>query len=161
MDHALGRSRGGFGTKVHLLVDGNGVPMAALLTPGQAHESRHFERLMDAVAIRRPNGQLRRRPERLAGDKAYDVPRIRHWLRQHGIQAVIPPKQCQGKRKPGRPVTYNKRAYCQRNLVERCIGWLKNCRSFATRYDKLAVNYLTMVRLAFIRRYLRILAPAS
>jgi transposase len=137
------------------------VPLTALLTAGQAHESPYCEQLLDQVAIRRPTGHCRRRPQRLAGDKAYDVRRIRLWLRQHGIQAVIPPKQLQGKRRPGRPITYDKAAYRQRNVVERCIGWLKGCRSLATRFDKLAVNYLTMVHLAFIQRYLRILAPVS
>jgi len=142
-----------------LLCDGNGIPLAALLTAGQAHEAPHFEPLLTSVAIRRSSGQVRRRPQRLAGDKAYHARHIRQWLRQHGIQAVIPPKQDKGKRRPGRPVTYNKAAYRQRNGIERCIGWLKQRRSFATRFEKLAVNYLTMVQLAFIQRYLRILAP--
>ena len=160
-DHALGRSRGGFGTKIHLLCDGNGIPLAALLTGGQAHEAPHFEHLLESVAIRRPSGHSRRRPQQLAGDKAYHAGHIRQWLRQHGIRAVIPPKQYQGKRRPGRPVTYDKAAYRQRNVIERCIGWLKERRSLATRFEKLAVNYMTLVQLAFIQRYLRILAPTS
>lgn len=159
-DHALGRSRGGFGTKLHLLCDGNGIPLAALLTPGQAHEAPHFERLLESIAIRRASGHMRRRPHSLAGDKAYHAQHIRQWLRQHGIRAVIPPKQYKGKRHPGRPVTYDKAAYRQRNFIERCIGWLKERRSLATRFEKLAINYMTMVQLAFIQRYLRILAPA-
>jgi transposase len=158
-DHALGRSRGGFGTKLHLLCDG--IPLAALLTAGQAHEAPHFERLLELVAIRRPSGHTRRRPHSLAGDKAYHAQHIRQWLRQHGIRAVIPPKQYPGKRHPGRPVTYDRVAYRQRNVIERCIGWLKERRSLATRFEKLAVNYMTMVQLAFIQRYLCILAPAS
>ncbi len=116
---------------------------------------------MQKVAIRQPSGQLRRRPERLAADKAYDVKRIRLWLRRHGIQTVIPPKRRRGKVKPGRPVAYDKAAYRNRNVVERCVGWLKEARSLATRFDKLACNFLSMVHLAFIRRYLRILAPYS
>jgi transposase len=157
-DHALGRSRGGFGTKLHLLCDGNGLPLGALLTPGQAHESTQFEPMMDTVAIaRRTTGRVRRRPRRLAADRAYHAQRIRHWLRLHGIKAVIPPRKSRGKPHRGRPITYDQQFYRARNVIERCVGWLKECRSVATRYEKLAVNYLQMVKLAIIERYLRLL----
>ena len=144
------------------MCDGTGIPLAAVLTAGQAHESTQCERLLDAVAIRQASGQLRQRPERVAGDRGYDFPRIRRWLRQRGIRAVIPPRKRVAHAKPrqGRPVTYDKQHYRARNVVERCVGWLKEHRSLATRYDKLAVNYLTLVKLAFIRRYLSVLAPA-
>ncbi len=119
--------------------------------------------MLDSVAIRRSNGHVRRRPQRVAADKAYDVPRIRRWLRAHGIQAVIPPKKrpSNAKPKPGRPVTNNKEHYRKRNVIERCVSWLKENRSLATRYDKLALHYLSLVHLAFINRYLRLLAPAQ
>ena len=48
-----------------------------------------------------------------------------------------------------------------RNAIERCVGWLKGCRSVATRHDKLAVNYAAMVQLAFLRQYLRTLRPSD
>lgn len=159
-DHALGRSRGGFGAKIHLLCDGNGVPLSAFLLPGQAHESTQFEPLVDSVAIaRRATGRTRTRPTRIAADRAYHAQRIRQWLRQHGIQAVIPPRKSKGKVRRGRPITYNAIHYRARNAIERCAGWLKECRSLATRFEKLAVNYLQIVKLAFIERYLRLLAP--
>lgn len=114
------------------------------------------------MAVRRANGRIHKRPQRLAGDKGYDFPHLRTWLHKRRIQVVIPsrkrPKNAKPKR--GRPVTYDKTHYRARNVVERCVGWLKEHRSIATRYDKLAVNYLTMVKLAFIRRYLGLLAPA-
>jgi transposase len=157
-DHALGRSRGGFGTKLHLLCDGNGVPLSALLLPGQAHESTQFEALVDSVAIdRSTTGRRRTRPRRVAADRAYHAQRIRHWLRTRGITAVIPPRKTQGKPRRGRPITYSVAHYRARNVIERCVGWLKECRSVATRFEKLAVNYLQMVKLAFIERYLRVL----
>lgn len=133
-----------------------------MLTAGQTHESTQCERLLDAVAIRRVSGQVRKRPERVAADRGYDFPRIRRWLRRRGIQAVIPPRKRVARAKPkrGRPVTYDKQHYRARNVVERCVGWLKEHRSLASRYDKLAVNYLSLVKLAFIRRYLGLLAPA-
>jgi transposase len=78
-------------------------------------------------------------------------------LRQHRIVAVIPPKQRRGKPRPGRPISYNADHYRGRNVVERCVGWLKECRALATRYEKLALNYLGLVKLAMIERYLRLL----
>jgi transposase len=62
-----------------------------------------------------------------------------------------------GKRKRGRPVSYNLTYYRARNVVERCVGWLKEYRSIATRFEKLAVNDLTLVKLAMLQRYLRVL----
>lgn len=160
-NHALGRSKGGFGTKLHLLCDAQGLPLSALLLPGQAHESTQFETLLATVSVERQvTGRRRTRPRRVAADKAYHAHRIRHWLHSRGIQAVIPPRQTR-RTKPqlGRPVSYDPRFYRDRNVVERCVGWLKECRSVATRFEKLAVNYLQLVKLAFIERYLRLLAP--
>ena len=132
------------------MTDGRGVPLGALVTAGQAHESKHFEALMDTVKIRR-----RRRPDAVAGDRAYSVNRIRRWLSVRGIEAVIPTKRTQH-RQP-----LNRRKYRRRNVVERCIGWLKECRRVATRYEKLADSYLAMVKLAMIQRCLRLLDPSN
>ena len=132
--------------------------MVALVTPGQRHESTQFEAAMDGIHVRRRRGRPRQRPKRLAADRAYDVPRIRRWLRQHSIGAVIPPKRKRGKRRPGRPVSYNAEQYRQRSVVECCVGWLKECRAVATRFEKLALHYLAMVKLAIIQRYLRLLS---
>lgn len=135
-----------------------------LLTAGQTHESTQFEDLLTRVAVPRTAVRARRRPKRVAADRAYDAQRIRHWLRQRGIQAVIPPIRRRGKRKPGRPVSYNREFYRERSTIEQCVGWLKEYRAVATRYEKLALNYLGLLKLAMIRRYLRILsrlAPAE
>ena len=144
-DHALGRSVGGFSTKIHLLVDSTGVPLDAILTPGQTHESTQVETVLEHVALPRITPHRRRLPHRLAADRAYDAQRIRHWLRQHGITPVIPPKRRTGKPKRGRPVTYDRIAYRLRSTIEQCIGWLKEYRAVATRYEKLALNYLGLV----------------
>ena len=126
------------------------MPLGALVTPGQAHESRSFETLMDTVNIQR-----RRRPDAVAGDKGYSYPRIRAWLSRRAIEAVIPTRSDQPRER------LNKRKYKRRNVVERCIGWLKWCRRVATRYEKLAERYLAMVKLAMIRRCLRLLEPSN
>jgi len=148
-DHALGRSRGGFGSKLHLVADGAGVPLAAHITAGEVHESTQFETILNRVRIGR-----RRRPATLAGDKGYSYPRIRQWLRRHAIRAVIPRRTDQHP-EDGR-VRFDRATYRRRSAVERCVGWLKECRRLATRFDKLAVNFLAMIHLAFIERYLRI-----
>jgi transposase len=151
----LGRSRGGFGSKIHLVSDGHGLPLAAELTAGQRHESKQTERVLDQVRIPQRRGRPRCRPVKLAGDKGYSYPRVRRWLRQHGIRAVIP------RRKDQRPddgrVQFDRDTYQRRAVVEQCVGWLKESRALATRFDKLAVNYLATVRLAMIQRYLRLL----
>jgi transposase len=128
------------------------------LLPGQAHESPQFERVVETVQVRRASGRPRQRPRRIGADRAYDAQRIRHWLRTHRIGAVIPPTNRRGKRRGGRPISYDRCRYRGRNVIERSIGWLKECRSLATRFEKLAIHYLGMVQLAIIQRYLRLLA---
>ncbi len=144
------------------MTDGRGLPLAAHLTAGQRHEAVGFEPAMDSVRVRRPVGRPRTRPRRLAGDKGYSYGRIRRWLRRRRIKAVIPQRKDQrARRRRGRPPAFDREAYRRRNVVERCVGWLKECRSVATRYDKLAVNYLAMVKLAMIQRYFRLLHPSD
>lgn len=129
---------------------GRGTPLGVLVTAGQAHESKSFEALLDTVRIRR-----RRRPDAVAGDRGYSYPRVRAWLSRRGIEAVIPSRRDQPR------VRLDKKKYRRRNVVERCIGWLKECRRVATRYEKLATHYLAMVKLAMIQRCLRILDPSN
>ena len=154
-DHALGRSRGGFGTKLHLIVDGHGIPLAVALSPGQAHESKHVEPVLKAVRLARPGrGRRRRRPRRLAGDKGYSYRRVRRYLRRRGIVAVIPTRKDQ-RRNP----RFDRETYRRRNVVERCVNWLKEDRRLGARHEKLAVYFLAMAKLAMIRRCLRLLDP--
>jgi transposase len=90
-DEALGRSRGGLSTKVHLVCDGKGRPLAVLLTPGQRHGSTHLGALLDAIRVPRlGQGRPRKRPERLIADKGYDFSTCRGLLRRRGIAHVIP-----------------------------------------------------------------------
>ena len=91
----------------------------------------------------------------MAADKGYDVPRIRDWLRRRRIAAIIPEKHKPHGRKPGRPLVFDAAAYRRRNVIERSISWLKHARRIATRFEKLAVNFVAMLKLAMIQRYLR------
>ena len=141
---------------MHLVTDGAGLPLAVALSAGQAHESLHAEPLLGSVRIRQRRGRPRSRPERVAGDRGYSYARIRRWLRAHRIGAVIPERRDQIARRRGRPPAFDAKQYRQRNVIERCVGWLKEARAVATRYEKLAVHYLSTLKLAMIRRYLRL-----
>jgi transposase len=138
-----------------MVTDGRGLPLAAQVTAGQQHESTRFESLMQAVRIPQPKGRPRSRPRCLAGDKGYSYPRIRAWLRRHCIEAVIPQRADQQRQHRGRPLKFDREAYRRRSIIECCIGWLKECRRIATRFEKLAVNFLAMIKVAIIQRYLK------
>ena len=147
---ALGRSQGGFSTKLHLRAEGHGKPITAVLTAGERHEQIALEALLDHGAIRRPSrGRPRLRPRRLAGDKGYSSPTARSRLRRRHIRPVIPSKSNQ-RRQP----RFDREAYRQRNRIERLINRLKQFRRIATRYEKRGVNYLAMVMLGMILLWL-------
>lgn len=99
-DHGIGRSRGGLSTKIHQLVDGNGLPLATLITAGQASDSPMFLPLMAQLRVGRDTGRPRTRLDAVRGDKAYSSRAIRGHLRDRGIKAVIPePDDQKGHRK--------------------------------------------------------------
>jgi len=143
-DHALGRSQGGFSTKLHLICDGEGTPMAVAVSPGQQHETQLFVPLMEE-ALAWPQ-----QPAKVAGDKGYSAGWIRAWLSERGIQSVI----AHQKNEKARQGRFDRKAYRRRNIIERCVGSLKWFRRVATRYEKLAIHYLGMVTLAIIFRLL-------
>jgi transposase len=147
-DHALGYSRGGFSTKIHLLCDSQGTVVGIHVTPGQRHESKAFEPTMQRVYLRRRRGR-RRWPRRLAGDKGYSYPRIWRWLGRRRIGRVIPTRKDQT-----RDPNFDKVEYRKRNIIERVIGWSKECRRLLTRFEKLAVNYVAFWIIASLVRLL-------
>ncbi|MFI6657516.1 IS5 family transposase [Streptomyces sp. NPDC050523] len=155
-DHALGRSRGGLTTKVHLAADGNCRPLAFVLSAGQAGDAPAFEQVMTTIRVPRPHGRPRVRPAVVLADKAYSSRAIREHLRRRGIRAVIPQPADQVAnrkrrgRQGGRPPVYDRTAYKQRNTVERCINKLKQWRGLATRYDKTVTIYIAGLHLAAI-----------
>ena len=157
---ALGRSRGGLTTKIHLACDGKARPLAVVLTEGQRHDSTQLEAVLDAIRVPRPGerGRPRKRPAHLIADKGYSYPRCRKVLRQRGIPHTIPERKDQRARragKPGRPLAFDKTRYRRRNVVERCIGRLKQWRGLATRFEKRAANCRAMVVIAAILLWLR------
>jgi transposase len=148
--HALGYSRGGFGTKVHLLVTGRGIVLGIYVTPGQQHESTAFQPLLRRVLLRRRPG-LPYWPTKLAGDKGYSYPHIRSWARRHHIGSVIPTRKDQPRQE-----SFDKASYRKRNRIERVIGHYKECRALGTRYEKLAVDYVALWMVAMIEKVLKL-----
>jgi len=148
--HALGYSRGGYGTKVHLLVTDCGVVLGIYVTPGQQHESTAFEPLMRRVLVPRRRGQPYW-PAKLAGDKGYSYPHIRRWSRRHHIEPVIPTRKDQP-----REESFDRASYRKRNRIERVIGHFKERRALGTRYEKLAVEYVALWMVAMIEKLLQL-----
>lgn len=137
---ALGRSRGGFTSKVHCLSDARGGPIAFQLTPGEAAGCKAYDALIDLPE---------RLPKALLADKAYDTDAIRADLQRREIKTVIPPK---ANRKIA--LRYDKRLYRERNRIERAFGHLKINRAIATRYGQLAETFLGRLFLAAARYWL-------
>ena len=159
---AIGRSRGGLTTKIHLAADLRCRPIARLTSCGQHGDSPRFVPLMDAIRIpRRGPGRPRQRPGRAMADKAYSSRANRAWLRRHAIKAVIPVKEDQKKhrrdrgRAGGRPPVFDPGWYKKRNTVERCFSKLKQFRAVATRYDKRERIYQGTIDVASISIWLR------
>jgi transposase len=159
LDHALGRSRGGFSTKIHLLCDGAGHPLHFHLTVGQAHESVALDTLLEGAddQLYDSEGEPVAWPVKLIGDKGYRANWIDEYLLALGIQPVIPSREDEVRN--NRPVKFDRRAYRQRNIVERLIGWLKEARRVFARFEKMAVNFSGFIKMAFIQRYLRLAMP--
>lgn len=154
---ALGRCRGGFGTKINILCDGKGQPLTAVLSPAQDHESKHLCRIVESAGLAGSHSGERIVPAKLAGDKGYRFDWIDRWLLDRKITPVIPSKINENRQ--ARLVNFDGPSYRRRCIIEQLIGWLKECRRVGTRYEKLARNYLSMVKLSMIGRYLRVIAP--
>ncbi|MFI2619548.1 IS5 family transposase [Streptomyces sp. NPDC018584] len=159
---ALGRSRGGLTTKVHLAVDGRGLPLSIVLTPGNVNDATAFGQVLDGIRTPRlGTGRPRTTPDRVLGDKAYSSRAIRHLLRRRGIAATIPERRDQAANRHrrgalgGRPPAFDKVTYRDRNVVERCFARLKQFRAIATRFDKLGDRYRAGVVLASLILWLR------
>jgi transposase len=136
-----------------LVTDGQGLPLGAVISGGQRHESAFFTDVMDEVRVPQPTGRPKTRPEAVAGDKGYDADWIRQWCLERNIESVIPARK--GTREgPGRPPVCDEAKYKDRNVVERCVGRLKECRRIATRFEKKASHYKAMLKWAFVAEYL-------
>lgn len=142
----MGRSRGGLTTKIHALVDANGLPVKLKLTEGQAHDGASAHDMLGDMGP----GQT------LLADSAYDSDRMRKDLLDRGAWANVKPM-------PNRVnvPAFSKFLYRYRNLVERFFNKLKHFRAIATRYEKHDDNFLALVKLAASRIWLRFYESVS
>ena len=135
-DQALGRSRGGFSTKIYLKTDFGGLPIAFHLTGGEASDSRNFETLLDIGPDLNPRAAL--------GDKGYDSKSNRDAARQRGICPAIPYRS----NTKDMPAFFPKTLYKARARIEQAVGKLKRFKRIALRCEKTAQNYGSFVALA-------------
>jgi transposase len=139
----MGRSRGGLTTKIHALVDANGLPIALKLTEGQAHDGKSAADMLNGLG----DGQI------LLADRAYDSDALRANLAARGAWANIKPMP----RRVNIP-SFSPYLYRFRNLVERFFNKLKHFRAVATRFEKHDANYLALVKLAATRIWMRFMS---
>lgn len=135
----MGRSRGGLTTKIHALVDAKGRPLRFELSPGQAHDSQAADALLAALP---PDSFV-------VADKAYDAEWIRALIEAQEAAVNIPDRSNRKQSHRFSPTLYR-----ERNRIERFFNRLKHCRRIATRYEKLAANYMAMIKLAAVRIWL-------
>ena len=135
---AIGPSRGGQTTKVHALTDTIGRPFALILTPGNVSDVTAAPALLARA----------RGARHVLADKGYDADALRKSIRQAGAVPVIP-----GRVNRKRPVVYDRQRYRERHRIENAFCRIKDFRRVATRYDKLADNFLSAVALASALTY--------
>ncbi|GGY69468.1 IS5 family transposase [Streptomyces xanthochromogenes] len=153
---SLGRSRGGFTTKIYLSADGRCRPLSLVVTAGQRADCTQFAPVLEKIRVpRRGSGRPRTKPDSVAADKGYSNRPCREYLRR-GIRHAIPEKtdsravRLRKGSRGGRPPGCDEERYKKRNTVERAINRLKNSRAVATRYDKRGYDFLGTVTAAAI-----------
>ena len=137
----LGRSKGGFTTKIHLRTNAAGLPIAAEIGGGQESDYKGYLPVMEAGGPP---------PKVLLADRGYDADAIRADMESRDGVAIIPTRKSRKVQ-----ITVDDHIYALRNMVERCINKMKNARRLATRYDKTASSYLGFVHLVSIRLWIK------
>ncbi|MEV0239906.1 IS5 family transposase [Streptomyces sp. NPDC050674] len=131
--------RGKPGSKIHLITDRNGLPLALGISAANLHDSQGLMPLVRGIPpIRSRRGPRRRRPGKLHGDKGYDYDHLRRWLRSRGIRHRIARKGVESSQRLGR----------HRWVVERTVSWLAGCHRLHRRYERKPEHFLAFVGIA-------------
>lgn len=138
---ALGRSKGGLTTKVHMLADAHGNPQEFILTEGQVHDMREASTLAKLTEA-----------DFLLGDKGYDSDPLREELMEKNVIPIIPSRSNSTRPNP----SFDKELYKARHTVENLFAKMKQFRGFATRFDKLKRNYAAVVAIVCAMIWLRL-----
>lgn len=133
-DRAIGKSRGGSTTKLHIAADAHGNPIDFEVTGGEVHDSKVADKVIEKIGA----------ADHLIADKGYDSDVIREKVKELGMNPVIPRKSNSKKPNP----EFDRHLYKMRHLVENLFARLKHYRSIATRFEKLARNFKAMAYLA-------------
>lgn len=141
----LGRSRGGFSTKIHLTTNENGLPLRVIISPGQDSDHNFAEKLISGLI-----------GECVIADRGYDSDCFICYIQSSGLEPVIPPK---ANRKVQR--FYDAAKYTSRNLIERAFNKLKHNRRLALRVDRFASSFLAFLFLASSLLWLNSIVPAT
>jgi transposase len=140
-ERAIGKSRGGPTTKLHVAADAHGNPIDFEITGGQVHDAKVADKVLDKVAA----------AEHIIADKGYDSETIREQAKSRGMNPIIPRKS--NSKKPN--LEFDAHLYKLRHLVENLFARLKHYRSIATRFEKLARNFKAIAYLACTMIWLR------
>ena len=131
--------RGKPGSKLHVLTDRNGLPLAVAVSAANTHDSLALIPLVQAVpAVRSRRGPRRRRPDKLHADKGYDYPHLRAWLRSRRITPRIARRGVESSERLGR----------HRWVIERTMSWLMRYRRLVRRYDRHGTHFAAFATLA-------------
>jgi transposase len=147
----VGKTKLGKGSKVMVVADGHGLPIGLHVDSAQPHELQLAEATLATIRVPQIRGRPRTRPKELVADKAYDSHDFRRRLRRRGIKPTIPTFARRQRRKPkrGRPIKTGA-GYRQRWKVERCFGWMDNCRRLVVRHERTVEHYQAFCLVAII-----------
>jgi len=131
--------RGKPGSKLHVLTDAAGLPLAVAVSAANTNDQQALQPLVCAIpAVRSRRGPRRRRPAKLHADKGYDVVELRRWLRRRGITPRIARRGIESTERLGR----------HRWKIERSIAWLTGYRRLSPRYERNPSHYCAFLTLA-------------
>jgi len=144
---------------VHIVATKESIPVAIAIGPGDQHEGKELITLMESIRIEHPEGKRgrpRRRPKRMYADDKYGMHINRFYLDAKRVNSHIPSRK--EKKHQGRPRIFDKASYKKvRSMIERSFGWIKNFRKIIIRYERLAITFLGLIRLASIMILWRVL----